>query len=75
MLKPDNVPDGSVFKGYQDWVVQDIVFEPYNTVFRLERWEGPNGEYIIGKLPPDVVDVIGFVVRHFFLPSSLLRFA
>lgn len=68
VLKPDNVPDGSEFKGYQDWVVQDIVFEPYNTVFHLERWEGPNGEYIIAKLPPELIGShFGLTLRSFVL--------
>jgi hypothetical protein len=68
VLKPDNVPDGSVFKGYQDWVVQDIVFEPYNSVYRLERWEGPNGEYIIAKLPPELTGShFGSTLRSFIL--------
>ena len=57
-----------MFKEYHDWVVQDIVFKPYNTVFRLERWEGPNGEYIVGKLPPEFVDShFGSTLRSFIL--------
>jgi hypothetical protein len=68
VVKPEIVPEGSVFKGYQDWVVQDIVFKPYNTVFRLEHWQGPNGEYIIGKLPPEFVDShFGSTLRSFIL--------
>jgi hypothetical protein len=53
-IEPVDLPEGSVFKGYHDFTVQGIKFEAYNVVYRLKRYEGPNGEYIIGKLPDDV---------------------
>jgi hypothetical protein len=54
LVKPKDIPEGSVFKGYQDYVVQDIKFETYNIRYRLECWKCPNGEYVIGKLPNEV---------------------
>lgn len=51
-IPPEDIPEGSTFKGYKEYVVQGILIQPYNTLYRLERWETPDGSYIEGKLPP-----------------------
>jgi len=51
---PENIPEGSLFKGYKEFVVQGIIIEPHNILYRLERWERPDGSYIEGQLPPYV---------------------
>lgn len=58
-IPPDNLPEGSFFKDYQDFVVQDIVIKNFNTQYRLERWVTPSGEIIMGKLPSEISN------RHF----------
>jgi hypothetical protein len=49
-----DVPQNSRFKGYQDFVVQDIRIGVHNTRYRLERWVTPEGERLIGQLPAEI---------------------
>jgi hypothetical protein len=53
-IRPEGIPPGSRFKGYQDYVVQDILIKLHNTTYRLESWQTPADEYLIGKLPEEV---------------------
>ena len=41
--QPDNIPEGSVFKGYREVIIQDIKFETFNTCYRLAQYETPDG--------------------------------
>jgi hypothetical protein len=61
-----NLPEGSVFKGYQDYVSQDLVIKAHNTLYRLERWKLPDGTYRVATLPDDVKGHhFGSVLRSF----------
>jgi hypothetical protein len=53
-IKPDNLPEGSKLKDYQEYIVQDIVLGNWNTCYRRQRWQTPSGEYVLGQLPEHV---------------------
>lgn len=53
-ISPEHIPEGSLFKGYKECVVQGIIIKPHNIVYRLQRWKSPSGSYIEGQLPPYV---------------------
>jgi len=50
-IPAEHVPKGSRFKGYDNYTIQDIIIKSHSTLFRLERWETPDGQYVCGKLP------------------------
>ncbi len=45
------VPEDARFKGYRDFIVQDLRIAPHNTCYRLEVWQTPDGEWLLGELP------------------------
>jgi hypothetical protein len=59
VIAPEGLPadareQGWRFKGYADYVVQDLVIEARNIRYRLEEWQGPDGQWLRGKLPTSV---------------------
>jgi hypothetical protein len=66
-LKPSSLPEGSRFKGYDCFTVQDITICAHNTRYRLERWKTPSGSYIVGQLPKHVKGHYGSTLISFVL--------
>jgi len=49
-IKAVDVPKGSVFKGYQKRIRQDLEIRAVNTCYELESWQAPDGTYHYGRL-------------------------
>jgi hypothetical protein len=50
-ISPRNIPQGSRYKGYRDFHVQELVIKSEHIRYRLERWLTPDGQWLMGKLP------------------------
>lgn len=76
------IPPGFRFKGYRDFIVQDILMTPLNTRYRLAHWQTPDGRHLCGQLPvalqgghfgPELVSYVLYQHHHCHVTQPLLH--
>lgn len=65
-------PQGAVFKGYEDFIVQELILQPKVTRYRRERWLFPDGTYHVADLPDEILpgshfgpDLLTFILHQY----------
>jgi hypothetical protein len=53
-LPSDEIPVGAKFKGYKQFIVQDLIITKKVTKYLLAEWRKPDGGYIFATLPKAV---------------------
>ena len=67
-----NPPAGSVSKGYEEYIVQELVIRPEVTRYLRERIVTPDGQSLLAPLPADVLpgqhfgpDLISYILHQY----------
>ena len=61
------IPQGSIFKGHEPFLVQELVISAKATCYLRERWITPDGKTILAPLPEGISGHFGAELRRFVL--------
>lgn len=54
VIHPENLPQGSRFKGYSDYHVEELLIEVLKIKYRLAVYQSPTGQILRGSLPAEL---------------------
>lgn len=59
---------GARFKGYRNYEVQELIIRTEKVLYKLERWQLPDGSYVVANLPVGVSGYhFGPILRSYML--------
>ena len=66
-ITAENVAEGARFKGYETFLVQDLIIKPVTVLYRRERWLLANGGTVVAPLPAGITTHFGPELKRFVL--------
>ncbi len=54
IIEVEGVQPEWTFKGYNDYVIQDVIIESHNTKYRLKKYITAQGKYVTASLPQEL---------------------
>ena len=66
-VKVEKVPEGSIFKGYSQYIVQDLTLQSNITRYHREDWLLPGGKRILAPLPEGICGHYGAKLREYIV--------